>query len=116
MSTAYFYDKQYEQMYAIDKAVLEIEPNNVNAIRGIGVYYAVAKKDDIQAIEYYDKTIQIKPDYHYAWYNKSRSLTRREMYEKAIIAFEKAHEINPDAQDVIDNLESAKKILAESKK
>ena len=48
------------------------------------------------AIEFYDKAVTIKPDFHQAWYNRSTSLYNLERYEDAIASFDKAVAIKPD--------------------
>ena len=49
-----------------------------------------------EAIEAFNKAIEIKPDYAEAWCNKGVALGGLERYEEAIEAYNKAIEINPD--------------------
>jgi len=48
-----------------------------------------------EAIEAYNKAIEINPKYADAWYNKGVTLVQLERQEEAIKAFDKAIEIYP---------------------
>jgi len=48
-----------------------------------------------EAIEAFDKAIEINPQYEAAWYLKGAALNRQGMYNDAIQAYDKAIEINP---------------------
>ncbi|MBC2698140.1 MAG: tetratricopeptide repeat protein [ANME-2 cluster archaeon] len=48
------------------------------------------------ALEVFEKAIEIKPDDFSAWYNKGNTLVNLGRYEDALEAFEKATEIKPD--------------------
>ncbi|MBA7597449.1 Cell division coordinator CpoB [subsurface metagenome] len=49
-----------------------------------------------EAIECYDKALEINPDYDAAWYDKGLVLFRLKRYREAIECYDKALEINPD--------------------
>ena len=49
-----------------------------------------------EALEAFNKAIELKPDYADAWYNKGVALAALGFHEKALEAYEKAIEINPD--------------------
>lgn len=49
-----------------------------------------------EAITYYDKAIQIDPNYAFAWRNKGLSLNMLGNYEEAISCYDKAIELDPD--------------------
>jgi tetratricopeptide (TPR) repeat protein len=48
------------------------------------------------AIASYDQALQIKPDYHEAWYNRGSSLAKLGQYETAIASFDQALQIKQD--------------------
>jgi CHAT domain-containing protein len=48
------------------------------------------------AIAFWDKALEIKPDYHEAWYNRGIALGNLGRVEKAIASYDKALEIKPD--------------------
>ena len=52
-----------------------------------------------EAIEAYEKAIEINPKYNDAWFNKGFDLGKLKRYEEAIEAYEKAIEINPKDND-----------------
>lgn len=49
-----------------------------------------------EAIECYDKAIEIAPNFTYAWYNKGLALYYTGKYNEAIKCFDKALEISPE--------------------
>lgn len=49
-----------------------------------------------EALAAYDKALEIKPDFHLAWYNRGNALGSLERYEEALISYDKALEFNPD--------------------
>ena len=56
-----------------------------------------------KAIASYDKAIEIKPDYHQAWYNRGNALFRLGRNEEAIASYDKAIEIKPDDDQAWNN-------------
>ena len=56
----------------------------------------VAKKEYQEAIEVYEKALEIKLDYNQAWKGKGNALRHLGRYEEAIEAYEKALQIEPD--------------------
>jgi tetratricopeptide (TPR) repeat protein len=52
--------------------------------------------DLIGAIASYDKALEIKPDFHEAWYNRGIALGNLGRYEEAIASWDRALEIKPD--------------------
>lgn len=55
-----------------------------------------ASKDYEKALEFYDKAVTIKPDYHQAWYNRGNALDELKRYQEAIESYDKAVAIKPD--------------------
>ena len=51
-----------------------------------------------EAIQAYDRAIEINPQYTDAWYNKGETLRRQDKYDEAIQAYDKAIKINPQSQ------------------
>ena len=52
-----------------------------------------------EALEAYNKAIEIKPEYQDAWYNKGIVLYNLDRHEEALRTFEKVIEFNPDVHD-----------------
>jgi tetratricopeptide (TPR) repeat protein len=48
------------------------------------------------ALVSFDKAIEIKPDYHWAWCNRGVALNKLGQFEEAIASLDKAIKINPD--------------------
>ncbi|WP_218461046.1 tetratricopeptide repeat protein [Rickettsia sp. TH2014] len=49
-----------------------------------------------EAIQAFDKAIELKPDDAVAYYNKGNALNILERYEEAIVAYDKAIDLDPD--------------------
>jgi tetratricopeptide (TPR) repeat protein len=56
-----------------------------------------------EAIEYYDKALQIDPKHAYPWNNKGNALNSLGKYEEAIKYIDKSLELNPDTADALYN-------------
>ncbi len=66
-------------------------------------YQKLINGDFIGAIASYDKALEIKPDYHEAWYNRGIALGNLGRFEEAIASYDKALEIKPDYHEAWDN-------------
>ena len=55
------------------------------------------------AIAFWDKAIEIKPDYHVAWYNRGVALGNLGRFEEAITSYDKALEFKPDLHEAGKN-------------
>jgi len=55
------------------------------------------------AIQSYDKAVDIKPDYHEAWYNRGVALSALGRNEEAIQSYDKAVDIKPDKHEAWNN-------------
>ena len=51
------------------------------------------------SLKIFDKAIEIKPDYHQAWYNRGIALRQLGRLEQAIASYDKAIEIKPDKHE-----------------
>ncbi|MEM9005535.1 MAG: tetratricopeptide repeat protein, partial [Cyanobacteria bacterium P01_F01_bin.86] len=56
-----------------------------------------------EAISSYDQALEIKPDYHEAWYNRGISLKNLGRYEEAISSYDQALKIKPDYHEAWNN-------------
>jgi len=61
--------------------------------KGLGKF---RKGEYYKAIDYYDKALNINPNYVEAWNNKGVSFSKLGKYDDAVICYDKALEINPD--------------------
>ena len=48
-----------------------------------------------EAVEYYDKVINLAPNHYIAWYNKATDLARLNKYEEAIACYNVAIKLHP---------------------
>jgi tetratricopeptide (TPR) repeat protein len=56
-----------------------------------------------EAIASFDKAIEVKPDFHEAWYNRGVALRNLERDEEAIASYDKAIEFKPDSHEAWNN-------------
>ena len=66
-----------------------------------GALYFLGKYDE--AIECYDKAIEIDPDNQVVWNNKGLALNSLGKYDEAIVSYDKAIEIDPTDADAWNN-------------
>ncbi len=73
----------------------QTESRKASLLRELGRLLTSAKEYEA-AIASYDKAIEIKPDYHYAWNSRGIALGNLKRYEDAMASYDKALEIKPD--------------------
>lgn len=79
------------------KNVLEIEPNNYNALNNIGVAYNDIYKYD-EAISNLNKAIELKDDYALAYANRANSYNQIDDFFNSLKDAEKAIELDPNLE------------------
>jgi tetratricopeptide (TPR) repeat protein len=62
-----------------------------------------AGQDFASAVASFDEAIEIKPDYHEAWYGRGFALGNLGRYEEAVASFDEAIKIKPDHADACNN-------------
>ena len=75
---------------------------------------AVGETDPEKKIEYFDKVIELKPDFAGAWNLKGLEYVVLKRYEDAIACFDKALEIRPSYPEARYNKEDAETELRKS--
>ncbi len=100
---SYYDSGRYEIALDYYFQVLDIEPNNIDALINIGLCYRHLKEYE-KAILYYDKVLDIEPDNEVALNNKGYVYECMGELEKAILLYEKALEIKPDYDRPLVNL------------
>jgi tetratricopeptide (TPR) repeat protein len=61
-----------------------------------GYYFDEVNKDHATAIDCYDKSLELDPEYAYAWNNKGNSLHGLGRYEDALGCYDKSLELDPE--------------------
>jgi tetratricopeptide (TPR) repeat protein len=90
---------RYQEAIAAYKAVLNRNPKNAEAITHLGIILALAGHID-NAIESFDKAIEIDPNYAHAYWDKARLLSEQKQDLKgAIKAWEKFTQLVPPGAD-----------------
>jgi tetratricopeptide (TPR) repeat protein len=67
-----------------------------------GLIHAMGKEHE-QAIASFDRALEIKPDYHQAWYNRGVALHKLGRFAEEIASFDRALEIKPDLHEAWNN-------------
>lgn len=75
----------------------------------------VAVEEYRSAISSYDKAVELKPNYHEAWYNRGNALRNLNRYEEAIASYDKAIEFKPDKYEAWFSRGVALSILGRNK-
>ncbi len=103
---AMFYQENGEAEKAIStyNRMLVIDPANVYANYNMGYVHLVLLNDYEQAITYFDKALEIKPDYHEALYNKAYCLELLGEYQAAADLYNEVLSIEVNYQKAIDGL------------
>ncbi|MDR9894100.1 tetratricopeptide repeat protein [Aetokthonos hydrillicola Thurmond2011] len=80
----------------------QTEDGSVRLLFELGNLLLTAKEYEA-AIASYDKAVEIKPDYHQAWFNRGFALGELRRNEEAIASYDKAVEIKPDYHQAWNN-------------
>ena len=87
-----FFEKNYEKAIDIERQILKEDPNfyKAYAVEGIALAYSGNFDTGMQQI---DKSLELKPDYGYARFNKALANELYGHYDEAILWYEKALEV-----------------------
>ena len=91
---------------AVTEAMLELEPLDEKIFATIALCNQQLKKYD-QAEDFYEKALDIKPDYIDAWMNLGSIFKKQGKLEKAIGAYKKVLELKPDCATAYNNMANA---------
>jgi|GEM_PF-1617239 tetratricopeptide (TPR) repeat protein len=87
---------RYDEAANSFKKALEIEPNNIEALKGRGLSLHMLKKYS-EALEIFNKALEIDPDNDVLLYNRGSALCELGRYEEALKDLERALEIRENA-------------------
>src|SRR5579883_152691 len=62
---------------------------------------AAATESYERAIAYFDRVIEVRPDYYEAWYERGLALEKRGLYRDAIASFDRALSLRPSMDAAI---------------
>lgn len=83
--------------------VLDIEPDNIEALNFIGVITNLTERPE-EAVEHFQDALKQNANQSSVLSNLGTALRNIGDYKRAIIAFEKAGELNPDSISIMNNL------------
>lgn len=96
--------RMYDEAKIPDKAVeaaqmmIEIDPNNSDAIYNLGFMYIKMEKYD-EAIEAFNKVIEIRPDMEYAYIQIGFCYNKMKKYKESVAIYEKLVKVSPNNAD-----------------
>ena len=96
------------------RAIAQITEESDNALAArawFSTAFLSSNDDVVSKISYYDRAIQLKPDFSEAYYNRGNAKGKLGRHEDAIADCEKAIQINPDMADAYYNCGNAKRRL-----
>jgi tetratricopeptide (TPR) repeat protein len=101
-------DKALTILDEIKRDMLITDPEVISEVWfAEGYIFAPIKKEYDRAIESYKKAVEIKPDFHEAWYNMGNAYSDKKEYDGAIESYKKAVEIKPDFHEAWYNMGNA---------
>ena len=99
--------EKYPEERHIEKTEIETDYSSFN-IKGWELYQLERYGE---AIEYFDRALEIEPNYHYSFTNKGVSLYYIGLYEESIQYYDRTLEIEPYDDFALKNKEIVKKKL-----
>ncbi len=102
IANIYSHRGDYENDLHYRNKVLEIEPDNVEAIIGIGNVYTEGFLEFQKGLEFYDKALKIEPNNINAIIGKGNAYLGLKMYDEALDSYEKALELDPDNRNALN--------------
>lgn len=105
--------KKYDDALSFLNLIIEKDPKNLSALSTMGDIKAF-KGNFLEAIEIFDKIIQINPELFLIYNNKGFCLMRIHKYEESILSFQKAIQYKEDFSEAYNNLGLAFKKLGKS--
>lgn len=100
-------DHEYERAEKLYKKALEIEPDVIRALNGLGIVYQAQSKFEA-ASRMFGRILEHSPDNAAAYSNLASMLYRRGMVDSAISLWETALQKDPDNARIKRNLEYAR--------
>jgi len=88
---------------SIYRKILEIQPDNVNALHFLGLIY-FENKDFDSAIEYISKSLNIEPAYPEALLNMGLVLMAKGHFDEALYYLRKSFQFNPECAETLKNI------------
>ena len=88
----------YNAKKYLDK-VLELNPNNINALWALAMYHSEFDKDENKAIKIYERCIELNTNNPKIYWHLGRKYQQLGMIDKAFVMFKKSIQINPLYED-----------------
>lgn len=94
-------EQDIEIVETMAKSLSKIDERFKKPVGNYSDYLSLGNVEDrkgnyLKAIEYYDRALELKPNYFEAWNNKGIALVNIHRYDEAIKAYEKAIELLPN--------------------
>jgi tetratricopeptide (TPR) repeat protein len=95
------WEKDYleEALVSYHKAV-DLDPENANAQNNLGILYLDGLGDAMEALEYFERAIELKPDYTLAYFNAGRASQMVDFINDAANYYQQAIDLNKISEDL----------------
>lgn len=108
--TMYLLAMHYQEQKKFDKAmrtyrnILAVDSTNAKVYHNMGYMVMIYAEDFDEAIEYFDKAIQYRPDYFQAYYNRGYAYELKKEYQKARADYSEALNIRPNYKKALEGM------------
>jgi tetratricopeptide (TPR) repeat protein len=90
----FFAKELYTEAIEYYRLAIKIKEDDYNSWKQIG--RSLLYENDEEALKSFDKSIELKSDFHEAWYGRGHALCGMGRYEEALKSFDKSIELKPD--------------------
>lgn len=90
IGVSYLNDSKAQQAFVEFQKAYEINPKNKEVLRAIGVIYLVYFDETSKAIDFFDKAVDIDPDYSDAYNDLGFAYEKLGQFNRAILFYKKA--------------------------
>lgn len=104
MGNAYYDMGKYQDASKCYKRAIELSPNNENPYYDLGWLYHSVKKNNTKAANYFNRAIEINPDFAKAYNGLGSICDDKKEYKKAIEYYEKAITLDNNYTAAYNNL------------
>jgi len=97
-SYVFYNQNQFSEYEALLKQVIDKDPNNVEALNGLGYYYVEANKNLDKAQAFLEKAVQLAPNNYFVMDSLGWLHFQRGEYVKAVNILEQAFDLGKDEE------------------
>ena len=96
--------RKYSEAEKLLEHIVEIDETSAEAWLNYGLIEMEQKRNDLKAIEYFDRALAINPSFAEAWLNRGVALNALKRHQDAVDSYKKAIAVNADYAVAYSNL------------